>query len=848
MKRKEIVAGVLAGTLLLTSSIEPGLIVTKAEAVRLNEGLVGSYTFDEETIGTASAIVTGGKEYKQNLEFAEGKKGKALQLGDYGLELNKKNLGDNFTVSLWLKPDGVIKDNQSVLFLGYHNPEKWISVAGKGNGNSICKLWANGNGYSWSEIGNLEISSEKWHCLTITGNESEVTAWLDGAKVGSGESNASLVGENQDIYIGVTNWDEEFTGLVDEIKVYNRTLSEGEIYQLYDDTAAEEILEQKGIQVTENLKLIAGRSEKIKVNMPAVVEEANPKVTYQSSNKDIADVDENGTVKAIKEGETVITTSVTLGKAKKEASTLIVVEDSIESTLVGAFDFEGNLKNNVENQRDASAMITGLKDYTKEVNYEKGKEGKAVHLGNYGLKLNMEDIGTEYTVSMWVKSDKGLTQNQCLLFLGYHNPERWLALSGNRPGITSAQCKLWAKGENYGTHTTLLLPTISPNDWHQLTISGTEEKVTMYLDGVCLGQQDSNNPLEGENQDIYLGVNNWDAEYGGLVDTVRIYNIALSEEEVQGQAKEEYNNMLQEKLEKALEEKDILGENESLDAITTDLVFPEKVGDMKLAWSSSKEDIIALDGTFHLPVKDTNVTITASIQEGTLSAKKQFQVTGKALDMSERNTLVEEAKKLDQTYLTEESKKNLNAAFAEATSADTFEKVKMACAKLKMAIEELEYIESYMNPFTYIEQKTGQKSVKVGESITVFKIPEEIEDMVSITYQSGNEKVAVYENGKVNAVASGETVVTTIVEAKYDGFQMEYATVIDVEDTREEGDEDIVKPDAEQNGNSSLDSKQNENKVVKTGDEQNPLLSISIFALASVVITGSFIRRKKYNL
>lgn len=74
MKRKEIVAGVLAGTLLLTSSIEPGLIVTKAEAVRLNEGLVGSYTFDEETIGTASAIVTGGKEYKQNLDLQKAKK------------------------------------------------------------------------------------------------------------------------------------------------------------------------------------------------------------------------------------------------------------------------------------------------------------------------------------------------------------------------------------------------------------------------------------------------------------------------------------------------------------------------------------------------------------------------------------------------------------------------------------------------------------------------------------------------------------------------------------------------------------------------------------------------------
>ena len=30
--------------------------------------------------------------------------------------------------------------------------------------------------------------------------------------------------------------------------------------------------------------------------------------------------------------------------------------------------------------------------------------GQAVRLGDYGLKLNLNDLGTEYTVSMWVRS------------------------------------------------------------------------------------------------------------------------------------------------------------------------------------------------------------------------------------------------------------------------------------------------------------------------------------------------------------------------------------------------------------------------------------------------------------
>ena len=58
---------------------------------------------------------------------------------------------------------------------------------------------------------------------------------------------------------------------MDEVKVYSRTLSAGEAYQLYDGSSPEEVLQKKGITVTESMNMFVGRTETIEVNMPAVV-------------------------------------------------------------------------------------------------------------------------------------------------------------------------------------------------------------------------------------------------------------------------------------------------------------------------------------------------------------------------------------------------------------------------------------------------------------------------------------------------------------------------------------------------------------------------------------------------
>lgn len=806
MKRKKVLAALLAGALVMSSAAFPNSMSVKAENRTLEDGLVASYDFNKKDLtngvseqGQAEAIVTGLGAYEQALTYEAGDtdKGQALKLGDYGLKLNQRDLGDDFSVSMWLKPNGDFAENEAVMFLGYHSPEKWLAVAGSGNPESDCKFWTNGSGngqsFGWTGFGNMTIDSS-WHCLTVTGSNEGVTAYLDGKAVGTGGSIAPLTGENQDIYIGVNNWDTEFDGLVDDIKVYNRKLSEQEVLQLYNpEITPEEVLDAEGITVTEALHTIKGRTSKITVNMPAVAVEAGAKVKFESQSTEIATVDEEGVVTAQKAGETSITTTVTLGSVTKTAETMVYVENSLNSRLTAVFDFEDGLSNSAEGAEGAaqaaSLIVTGLKAYNGEAVYKDGHDGKAIQLGEYGLKLNQENLGTDYTVSAWVKADQAMLENQCMLFLGYHNPENWIAISGMGRGnaIASDNFKVWAKGGIYGSHTTLFSPMIQNQEWHQITLTETAGQLSVYLDGICLGTVNSNAPLVGENQDIYLGVNNWDTEYTGLMDEVKVYSLAMTEEEVQQQAAEEFSEKLKKNLEKALTVRDILGKNSSEKEIYYNLSLPTEAAGMPLSWSTDHEDIIGADGVVTSVSADQEVTVTATASSQVLQAELSFKVTVKAVDSAKLTALLEEAEKVDQTYLTDVSKERLQAAIAAAETAvgtPTYEAVEKAYTDLKQAMEELYYV-PVENPFDAIVQPKVKTTLQAGTSEQLMEIPEAVKDMVTVTYASEDENVAGYEDGTVTANAVGKTIVTATVTAKdevpgYGGFSMNYSTAVEV--------------------------------------------------------------------
>lgn len=831
MKWKKVMSGVLAGTLILTpvtpavAAIEeiPVLVEESAEessdqenvqdieveeeqvqeteafvadeegseeeqsALATENGLVASYDFEGENPLTnaansdesATALTTGLSSYSGTVVTEEGRTegSKALKLGDYGLKLNKANLGKNYTVSLWVKANQTLADNQSVLFLGYHSPEKWLSIAGTGTSN--WKIWAKGTPYSWTELFKPQITSNEWHCLTITENEDTFSAYLDGELLGTKDSNGALDGENQDIYIGVNNWDPEFSGLADDVKVYNRELSAGEVYRLYDEnTSVEDILSTKGISATESMTLVLDETESIEVDMPAVVKEAAPAVTYHSSDETVATVDENGVVTAVAKGTAVVTTFVTIGNTTKTAETNVTVNDSLDSLVYASYDFEENL-NDGKNGTAATAITTGLGNYSGTVNYVDGHgDGTAVKLGDYGLKLNKQNLGTEYTVSLWLKPDGTLKANQAVLFLGYHSPEKWFGIAGEDG---ANKCKIWGNGGTYSTWTTLFSPTINSDRWYHVTFAGAKGKVTAYVDGVKLGTKDCNDPLDGENQDIYLGVNYWDPEFTGAMDGVKIYKKALTEAQVQAENKTEFEQILKGKLDQTITMDSILGENTGADEVKYDFDLPSELEGMSVTWSST-DACVAEDGTVTNPDEDKEVTLTAVVSTGTLTASAEYQVTVKAFEKEALNALIQKAKALDTTYCTEKSKTQLQEAISQAEAADTFSKAEAATKKLNKVIQNLCYLPEYVNPFDSITAPETMKSMKPEETAALLTIPEEIKDMVTVEYRSSDDTKAAYADGTVTAKANGKVTVTAIVTAKYNSWVIEYSTALNISD------------------------------------------------------------------
>lgn len=837
MKRNKLLYGFLAAALLMNSIVWPAS-TAEAAAPDLDKGLTAYYTFDDSTLDnsveggeTAAPLGSAMGNYSGETVFEkDGKKGGAVRLGSYGLDLKQKDLGDNFTISLWMKPDGTFAENQNLLFLGYNNPEKWFSVAGNatnGGKSSQCKVWANGGtkaSYQWKTFDTCAIDSA-WHLLTLTGTSEKMSAYLDGQQVASGNTNQPLTGADQGAYVGVTFWknDAPFAGLVDEIRVYNRALSDAEIQMLYDGKSAEDLLEDT--VVTGSMKLPLKRSRTIEVIMPAAVQEAGVMVSYASSDPDVASVDADGRVTARKEGTADITVRLSLNGKTVEKKTAVTVQGTLEESLVAYYNFDENIQNQ-QGTDSADALITNassktMDSYTGSVAYADGREGKAVLLGDYGFRLNQKKIGEEYTVSLWMKPTESLRLNQCLLLLGRQteSQEQWLALSGASAG----EGKIWANGGCYGTHTTLFSPEIKKGQWYQLTFSGTKGEVTVYLDGICLGTAKSNDPLNAADGDIYLGVNRWDDEFVGLMDEVKVYNIALDEEEVQNQAKEEFNRTLENRMNKevTLRPGKILAENRNAQEVKYNLVLPAEMAGLPIVWTSSNESVLKADGTVVTPAENTEVTLTATITSGLVSASREYDLTVLALDRSALERLLEKAASVDRANLVDASLSRLDAAVAEAEKADSFAAIDHAADLLSQALGRLCYQEDYEAPFGSIVSPAVRASVKVGTGEELFVLAENIRDAVDVEYLSEKPDVASYEEGTVIGLASGKTVVTAVVTSRYDQWEMRYSTAVTVE--QDETEEQPGTPGGDtQEPSETPDDDNQEPSEIPGGDTQEP--------------------------
>lgn len=227
-----------------------------AKSVALGESNTLTYDFNDGLNG--AAVLDGAtwqlKDYEGEVTYAAGRSNangdKALSMdGSYGLELPHYNLGDTWTVSMWYCPkeETDIATNSQLFFAGYHDPQKWIGIAGKDGDTASYKIWSQNLKATDSGVANYDkiITPQKgkWNMLTITqGADKQISVYDNGVLVvkSTDYTLPVLSGNSQTIYLGTNFWDLGFKGLIDDVTVSNKALTDQEAAEEYLKSATAE--------------------------------------------------------------------------------------------------------------------------------------------------------------------------------------------------------------------------------------------------------------------------------------------------------------------------------------------------------------------------------------------------------------------------------------------------------------------------------------------------------------------------------------------------------------------------------------------------------------------------------
>jgi len=240
------------------------------------DGLIGYWSFDdlqEDRFDDHSG--EGNHGNTKGAHTIKGIKGNALYfdgIDDYAIlgdqnnypPANLKNLGVG-SISFWFKVDYIPPEDGIAPIFYYGGIEKcdFFDAANQGLivevGHSpihygserlYFTIWANGCTYpSFCFDSNFAIEEGKWNHIVIVVGENYNTGFLNGEEMthrryNFGNSTYSQFFEDavkhEILWLGKGHWDgteQYFQGAIDELKIFNRTLSKNDISNIYKDTS-----------------------------------------------------------------------------------------------------------------------------------------------------------------------------------------------------------------------------------------------------------------------------------------------------------------------------------------------------------------------------------------------------------------------------------------------------------------------------------------------------------------------------------------------------------------------------------------------------------------------------------
>lgn len=316
----KIISGLLVGALAVTSVFTGNVTTAKAEVTA--EAPKYSFDFNAESLNStvspddALTVVEAGNAASTAAPVYEtGRSGeagdKSVKLGSYALSL-PGNIGENYTVNVWMKSNvDTIANNNAIFLLGAGDPnQEWLGFAGNGT-EGKARVWGKYSGAYQEVVSNINMAKDRWTMLTIAQEGAAMEIYQDGVlKATKNDVSSILKGDDRNILLGTTYWsaDGTFNGWLDDVQIYDKKLTANQIYKMFDPRTEKDVFVEGKLTVSEQIKmLLGGATATVTATPPSGVDAAKITYSYASANAAIASVDAaTGVITAKAAGTTTI--------------------------------------------------------------------------------------------------------------------------------------------------------------------------------------------------------------------------------------------------------------------------------------------------------------------------------------------------------------------------------------------------------------------------------------------------------------------------------------------------------------------------------------------------------------
>jgi len=493
------------------------------------------YRFEQDLADStgrlASGHATGTRPDSSGVvQYAEGQSGLALELnGSNGVRLPDGLINSSeYTVSMWLKPAAF--SQFTTAFFGAASPENWISLV-PDSWDRNTMLWSGSQAWFDGSAG-MRIPQAQWSHVAFSVKQGQLRLYINGVQRFSGANLRDFFSQSQGLFsLGVNYWDLPFQGLIDELAIYETALSAAEIKALDIDRLTDAQLLQSAVNQVDLGDISAVRSDLVLPRSGAYASV----IQWQSSHPQTINLDGNVVRPGLDQPDqqVTLTATLTLNGLTQQREFVVTVRSLAPPVPVAHYSFDGeNLQDATGHFASGSSTGPRLDQAGGNLSYQAGVVGQALRLnGSSGVRLP-DNLLTDhsYTLTMWLNPQALTTYTTA--FFGYANLSSWISVVPRGHGGVGENTMLWSGTAWYDAG---MGQRIALNSWSHLAVVVKNGDVTLYLNGQqrFAGTGFPNVFGAAGSKGFGLGVNFWDTPYQGLLDEVRIYNEALSAEEVQ---------------------------------------------------------------------------------------------------------------------------------------------------------------------------------------------------------------------------------------------------------------------------------------------------------------------------